>query len=184
MNHNQSTIVGRVARDPKFFEGKESEHDRLLFTLMVNRMGGEQCDAVPVILWSKAARNGAKYISKGKELLVSGPLVTYFDKETETNHFQIRGDIVQYGADSKKQQVATSKEKGDDEIEQLAAKLAGKKKTNSKREVLLNLLIDKHGLSEERAQKLADGYFRKEKEEKEKETPPSSSTPSYDDIPF
>ena len=133
MNINTVTLVGRLAGNPKFFEGETEKKDRLLFTVIVNRRGSESSDAIPIICWDKLARAGTKYLKKGKEVAIEGSIITYYNKETGENHVQVRAHSVEYGADSKKQttNTNTSEDRVMSLLERLAERLGPSPSSNS-----------------------------------------------------
>lgn len=196
MDKNVFIGAGRVAADPHFFPGEEgdSTKDRLLFTLMVNRPRSERADAIPIVCWDKHARAGAKYINKGKTLLVEGSISTYYNREKGTNTIQVRAHAIDYGPKTNKAQVAAVVD--DEPVDTLAAKLAAKAKTTTKpaadkKLALIELLVEKHGLSFADAKKTADEHFATAKKDAQPaaKTATASATQTaahrnYDDIPF
>lgn len=79
---NSVTLVGRVGRDPevKYFE---SGSVVAKFSLAVNRTKTET-DWFDLEMWEKNAKTAADYVTKGKQIAVSGSLVheKWTDKTT------------------------------------------------------------------------------------------------------
>lgn len=77
---NKVVLIGRLVRDPnlKFTPGTGTAVTT--FTLAVNKRykkeGQPEADFIPVVVWGKQAESTANYMSKGKQLSVSGRIET------------------------------------------------------------------------------------------------------------
>ena len=82
---NSVTLYGRVSRDPKIFENKESDSLVASFTLACNR-NKDEADFVPCKAFGKTAEIIEKYVHKGDRLTVNGSLGSgqYEDKDGNT----------------------------------------------------------------------------------------------------
>jgi single-strand DNA-binding protein len=101
-NYNQTTLVGRLTRDPESKQISETV-TKTFFTLAVSRNykksdDSKDTDFIPVSLWGKSAEKAAIYLKKGTPILLTGKLqVRNFEKDnvikyvTEVigEHFQI-----------------------------------------------------------------------------------------------
>jgi single-stranded DNA-binding protein len=169
MDMNKSIICGRAASDPHFFEGKTEESDRLLLNLMVNRPKSEKADAIPLVIWGKAARAGAEWIQKGKTLLVEGRITTYYDPETKVNHISVTAETVSYGPDGpdgkelRKKRTTSKSAQSDNSVDALAAELAQRVKSKPANDyaLLLKKLTTEHGLSVKDATTLVNEYKKR-----------------------
>ena len=172
MNMNKTILGGRVAKDPTFYKGETKKSDRLIFTLMVNRPKSEKADAITIVAWDKSARAGAEHITKGKTLLISGRIATYFDAEKGQNFVQVNAESVEYGPYTKAQQAARVVGEEDTDTDKLAAKLAARTKETSttssptlieKKMELIENLVEKHNLTFADAKKTADEWAATQK---------------------
>lgn len=113
---NVCVFVGNVAGDPRFEEAKLDEKGRILvasrlfFDLAVNgrtKRGDSwmpTVNFVPVLLRGKQAEAGADYIGKGKQLAITGELITRRkdnDDGSYTKTFFVAASSCNYGPDSK-----------------------------------------------------------------------------------
>lgn len=73
---NNVTLIGRLTKDP---ETRYANGDMAVcrFTLAVNRENGSQeADFIPCVAFKKQAENIQKYITKGRQLAVTGRIQT------------------------------------------------------------------------------------------------------------
>lgn len=77
---NKVTLIGRLTKDPelKFTPGTGTAVTT--FTLAVNRRfkkeGQPDADFIPIVVWGKLAENVANYMSKGRQIGISGRIQT------------------------------------------------------------------------------------------------------------
>lgn len=80
---NELTLIGRLTRDPEYFE---EGTPRTNFTIAVDRRGtknGDKTDFFRCVAWDKTAIQIKDYFSKGKPIFVKGPFENdpYTDKD-------------------------------------------------------------------------------------------------------
>ena len=82
---NIVTLYGRVSRDPKIFENKESDSLVASFTIACQH-NRDEADFVPCKAFGKTAEIIEKYVHKGDRLTVNGSLGSgqYEDKDGNT----------------------------------------------------------------------------------------------------
>ena len=79
-NLNKVVLIGRLTRDPELKFTPGTGIAVTTFTLAVNRRykkeGQPEADFIPIVVWGKQAESTANYMSKGKQLSVSGRIET------------------------------------------------------------------------------------------------------------
>ena len=84
---NKCVLVGRLTKDPELKFGKGSGIAVCNFTIAVNRRfkkeGQPEADFIPVVCFGKSAEATANYMTKGKQVSISGSIQTrnYENKE-------------------------------------------------------------------------------------------------------
>lgn len=87
-NYNQVTLVGRLTKDPDFYQITET-FCKLNFTLAVSRHyrredGSSDADFVPITVFGKSAIIGAQLLTKGNPVLVWGRLkIRSYEKDDQ-----------------------------------------------------------------------------------------------------
>lgn len=84
----KTTIWGNLAADPELREvevGEEKKKRKVCsFTVMSNRFGKEEPDALRVEVWGANADNISKYLKKGSGVVASGDLsIDVYEKDGE-----------------------------------------------------------------------------------------------------
>lgn len=100
---NKITIIGRLTADPELRQ-TSSNIAVCQFRVAVNRRfsgqnGEKTADFIPVVVWRQLAELCCKYLSKGKQVGVSGSLQTrsYEDKSGNKRYaFEIQADEVEF----------------------------------------------------------------------------------------
>ena len=106
MNINQVTLVGRLAEAVSYSEATEKTASRAIGRLIVNRppsrSGQSRYDAITIVGWDKIADNMAKFTGKGKEVGITGRIVTNSVKKGDEwqNFFEVRVESISFGRDS------------------------------------------------------------------------------------
>lgn len=194
MNGNFVCIVGRVAGDPNFTPASGDPKNggtqaRFFCRLVVNRIKSEKADYINTTIWGKQAEAAAKFVTKGKELMVMGSLSTNSVQReggAYDNYWTVTAHTVSYGRDSlKKQQAdkaaADSTDSPASTVDQLAAKLLAKlaaksaPKLTPEQELVAKLV--KSGIPEEQAKALVA-------EELASASAPATDQASGEDVPF
>lgn len=82
MSLSQTFVVGRLTRDPEVRNVQSGGEQVAVanFALACDRDRGEGTDFYDVVVWRKQAENVGKYLTKGREVLVTGR----FQKRTYT----------------------------------------------------------------------------------------------------
>lgn len=105
MAFSQTTVVGRLTRDPEVREVQVGGQPQTVanFSVACDRDFGEGTDFYDVVVWRKLAENVGKYLSKGREVLVVGRMQkrTYTAKTPEGAEYprdvwEIHADKVQF----------------------------------------------------------------------------------------
>lgn len=77
---NKVVLIGRMTKDPELAFTPGAGTAVTKFTLAVNRRfkkdGQTEADFIPVVVWGKQAENTANYMTKGKQVAVSGRIET------------------------------------------------------------------------------------------------------------
>jgi len=78
---NKAILMGRLTKDPELRYTSTNNTPVCTFTLAVDRkftkQGEEkQTDFIPVVMWNKTAEVFAKYMQKGRQVLVAGRIQT------------------------------------------------------------------------------------------------------------
>lgn len=76
---NKVILVGRLTRDAELKTFEAKERSVLNFTLAVNREfvnsnNEREADFIPIVYWTEHAEELQKYLSKGRQICVSGKL--------------------------------------------------------------------------------------------------------------
>ncbi len=101
-NYNQTTLVGRLTRDPETKKITETV-SKAFFTLAVSRTykrtdDNKETDFIPISIWGKNAESAIKLLKKGSPVLITGKIqVRSFEKdntmrtitEVIAEHFQL-----------------------------------------------------------------------------------------------
>jgi len=151
MDYTKVVMVGNLAANPKFTEGKKETKtdDRAWFRLTVNKYGKtKEPMYFPVIAWGKLARAVINNCKKGKEVLVEGELNAWSTQrpdESWDNRIEVIASRVIFGVDEGYKPEPASTTMSDSEIikeiaiqmakEMIAsnkAALAAKKANNNK----------------------------------------------------
>jgi single-stranded DNA-binding protein len=106
---NHCLFVGNVASEPRFKPSDGTKTSQLFFTLAVARPkkfeGAYPVDYVCCMARGRAAEDGQRYITKGKQLVVTGALNLYKEKkcgvETGAEKHVIAVQHINYGPDSR-----------------------------------------------------------------------------------
>lgn len=69
---NNVILLGRITKQPKL-KYTQNGKSYCRFTLAVDR-GNNIADFIPCVVWGETAQNMAKYVEKGRQLLVQGKL--------------------------------------------------------------------------------------------------------------
>lgn len=121
---NKAVLVGRLTKDPEV-RTTASGIKTASFTLAVERdfknaNGEREADFIPIVTWRGAAELAEKYLSKGKQMAVSGRIQTrnYEDKEGVKHYVtEVVADEIQFlssGNHSSKSETAQKKETAGD----------------------------------------------------------------------
>lgn len=83
---NNAILLGRITKQPEL-KHTQSGKPYCRFTLAVDR-GNNTADFIPCVTWGETARNMAKYVQKGRQLLVQGKLQSgrYQDTDGTTRY--------------------------------------------------------------------------------------------------
>ena len=77
---NKVVLIGRLTKDPELRFTPGTGRAVATFTLAVNRrfksQGQPDADFIPVVVWGKIAENTANYVTKGRQVGVSGSIQT------------------------------------------------------------------------------------------------------------
>lgn len=104
MDHNRCHLVGRLTKDPVYFEPGRKGDEHCTFTLAINRVvsneDGPQADFILCSLWGEKARSLVEGRAKGDELGVLGRLRTGFVLQPDGSKrffWEVRVEEVEYG---------------------------------------------------------------------------------------
>jgi single-strand DNA-binding protein len=110
MDVNKVILVGRLADDIMYEQGKGEKASRAVGKLIINRPPSPNStkkayDAVQIVAWGKTADNMANYTSKGKELAITGEIRTNAVAPTTAggewkNYTEVMIREVSFGRDS------------------------------------------------------------------------------------
>ena len=106
---NKSIIMGNLARDPENKKVGENQVTRL--TVAVNDVvKKDKAHYIDVETWNKTAENCAKYLAKGRQVLVEGRLFQdIWEKDGKKNSkIYIKADNVQFLGGKKEAATATA----------------------------------------------------------------------------
>jgi hypothetical protein len=111
VNYQKLIVVGNAAADPRRQKSKKSKLAYTLFRVAVND-GKDKTVFFSVAAFDKLGQNVARYVSKGREVLVEGRVTV-----SEAGRYGVVADRVVFGAGSAQQPKATAEE--EDELEEL-----------------------------------------------------------------
>ena len=120
---NNVVLMGRLTRDPEA-RVTQSEKQVSTFTLAVNRkFEKDKADFINIIAWNKLSEFTQKYLSKGRQILVSGRLQVR-DYEKDGHKVYVTEVIAEeiYFADSKPKEEINVTYEDDDRTTILKAK--------------------------------------------------------------
>ena len=90
---NKVNLIGRLTKDPelKFTPGTGTAVANFTIAVdrrMQNKDGQREADFIPIVAWGKQAENTANYMSKGKQIAVSGRIqVRSYDAKDGTKRY-------------------------------------------------------------------------------------------------
>jgi len=78
---NKVSLIGNLVRDAEAFHVKDGSRSVVKFTIGVNseyikKDGERDVDFIPVSYWTNSAENVLPYLSKGKQVAVTGEIKT------------------------------------------------------------------------------------------------------------
>jgi single-strand DNA-binding protein len=114
---NKSIIMGNLARDPENKKVGENQVTRLVVAVN-DVVKKDKAHYVDVETWNKTAENCAKYLAKGRQVLVEGRLFQdIWEKDGKKNSkLYIKADNVQFLGGKKEAASAGASSSGDEEI--------------------------------------------------------------------
>jgi len=87
---NNCMLVGRLAQDPELSYTKKGTAVTN-FTLAVNRgYDGKKVDWINIVAWKKKAEAAAKYLKKGRQCVVRGPLQIEKNQKNGTTFYNAK----------------------------------------------------------------------------------------------
>ena len=99
---NRAILFGRLTKDVDL-RTTSSGRSVAMLTLAIDRPvtkdGNKEADFIPVVLWGKTAEAVARYVHKGKRLLVEGRIQvrSYDDKNGQRRYAtEVEGDRVEF----------------------------------------------------------------------------------------
>lgn len=95
MNYQKLTIVGNVAGEPKRQKSKKGDVTYTIFSVGVSD-GKESTVFFPIAAFSKVGENVARFVTKGREILVEGRV-----RLSEKGRFGVVADRVVFGSSPK-----------------------------------------------------------------------------------
>ena len=93
MNYQKVIIAGRATADAVALDSKSGELKFTTFDVAVND-GKEQVTFFPVTVFGKTGEAAAKYVTKGRQVLVDGRI-----QVNDKRYFNVIADRVQFGPD-------------------------------------------------------------------------------------
>ena len=90
---NKVNLIGRLTKDPelKFTPGTGTAVANFTIAVdrrMQNKDGQREADFIPIVAWGKQEENTANYMSKGKQIAVSGRIqVRSYDAKDGTKRY-------------------------------------------------------------------------------------------------
>ena len=91
MNYQKIIVAGRVTADAVALDSKSGELKFTTFDVAVND-GKEQVTFFPVTVFGKTGEAAAKYVTKGRQVLVDGRI-----QVNDKRYFNVVADRVQFG---------------------------------------------------------------------------------------
>ena len=91
MNYQKIIVAGRATADAVALDSKSGELKFTTFDVAVND-GKEQVTFFPVTVFGKTGEAAAKYVTKGRQVLVDGRI-----QVNDKKYFNIIADRVQFG---------------------------------------------------------------------------------------
>jgi single-stranded DNA-binding protein len=114
MDDNSCGFVGRLVQDVFYEKSTQEGQSRATGRLIVNREGNrDEYDIIPFVAWDVRADNMYKYTSKGKTVLLRGPIRTNSVQDESgawTNYFELLVLHVSFGADASTTEKKINKE--------------------------------------------------------------------------
>jgi single-strand DNA-binding protein len=109
VDHNKTTLVGRLTANPEYYPAGIRGQDHCQFTIAVNRVvsdqNGPRADFIPCSLWGPACKAFVEQRAKGDEVGVIGRLrANYVPQPDGTSHllFEVRVEEIHLGRKSLK----------------------------------------------------------------------------------
>ena len=93
MNYQQITIVGNATSDAEKKVSKKGDVNYATFDVAVSD-SKERTTFFPIVVFGDYSDNVAKYVTKGREVLVSGRI-----RVSEEGRFSVVADTVRFGYD-------------------------------------------------------------------------------------
>lgn len=85
---NKVVLVGRLTRDPELRFAPGTGTATCRFTVAVNRFKKGEADFINCVAWNKTAENIAQYLTKGREIALSGSIRTgSYDAQDGTKRY-------------------------------------------------------------------------------------------------
>ena len=69
---NSTQLIGRLANDPETRAGEK--HETARFRLAVDRIGSDDADFIPVVVFDRTAQVVAEHLTKGRRVAITGRL--------------------------------------------------------------------------------------------------------------
>jgi len=195
---NHWTGLGRVVARPHFTPAEGETQARLFFRMAINRIKSEKADFVQVTAWGKMAEAGARYIDKGKELVVEGEIRTNSVEDANAtggyrNYFEVAAGKIGYGQDSaakrQERELAQANSSGNSVADVASQLLANSRKKPEEAQMSYSVLIAsllERGAALTEADEMARQYCKKNnlKMPTTPKTATAASGNSVDDNPF
>jgi single-stranded DNA-binding protein len=166
MRQNSFNGVGRLLADPSYEQGdNKDKSSRCAFRLGINRIKSDKYDVINCVVWGPYADICANNLRKGKEVSVTGEIVTNSEVDGDgnwKNFWNVKCDRVGFGRDSAKTQRERA---GDADSDDVAAALAAKVKAGRSTSSPLDDMVAKlvgYGLSKDEAIEAAKSHFAKQ----------------------
>ena len=85
---NKVVLVGRLTKDPELKFAPETGTATCRFTVAVNRFKKGEADFINCVAWNKTAETIAQYLTKGRQIAVSGSIRTgSYDAQDGTKRY-------------------------------------------------------------------------------------------------
>jgi single-strand DNA-binding protein len=96
MNYQAITLVGNVTRDAEKKVSKKGDVNYATFDVAVSDIK-DRATYFPVVVFGDQSENVAKYVTKGREVLVSGRI-----RVSDQGRFSVVADTVRFGNDPRR----------------------------------------------------------------------------------